>query len=145
MPQITLQFSVRAGAWALLPASFLPLGMSNLGASVGMLARLCDGTYFCAHLDVAREPRNQNERDELSAKVESWLTWAVPLANVSHLCYSTTGAQASTFCLIAGIKRAWPAAVGHASPTLYFNEEGEAVANENSVKAGGSLGGVCRF
>jgi hypothetical protein len=119
--------------------------MSNLGASVGLLASLCDGSHFCAHLDVAREPKNQNERDELAARVESWLTWAMPLANVCHLCYSTTGAQASTFCLIAGIKRAWPAAVGHASPTLYFNEEGEMVANENSAQFGCFVSGQCRF
>lgn len=145
MSVISLTYAVKRGAFAIQDRMNLPFGTGNLNGCVGIIATLSDNSHFCAHLDVRQEPGNQSERDQLSQAVESWLTWVIPLANVTSMWYSSSGSLASTFCMIAGIKAACPGAQGHNRPTLYFSEGGEMVANDHMIKCGKFVAGTCTF
>ncbi len=145
MPVTFMTFSVKKGSYSIQPKTQLPFGVGNLRSGVGIIASLSDGTHFCAHLEVGIEPRTQAERDKMASDVEVWLTWAIPLANVTQMWYSTKSVVAAAFCIVAGIKNACPAVQGYHASTLYFAEDGEMTANENMVENGRMVAGSCRF
>jgi hypothetical protein len=142
---IFMAFSIKKGSYSIQPNTQVPFGVGNLRSGVGIIARLDDGTHFCAHLEVENNPKTQAERDAMTSAVETWLTWAIPLANVTEMWYSTRSVLAAAFCIIAGIKSVCPAVHGYASSTLYFSGDGEMNANENQVELGRIVSGICRF